>query len=530
MVFVASRWMLYIALLVYAYQAGGAVGVALLGVALTLPSVVIVPLVAGLGDRFRRQRVLTAIYGFGAVGALVLALALQARLDLVVVFAVASVVATLAAMVRPVQSALLPSLARSPGELIASNVASSTAEGIGALVGPAVGAALLVVGGQALVAVVAAGGLALAALAMSRIDVAVTERPIDDTGRGAASLLATASQGLKALADLPAPRLVIISFGAQVFVRGMLTVLLVVLAVSTLGLGPPGVGTLNAAIGAGGLVGAVLAMGLVGRSRLSPAFALGLVGWGLPIVVIGLLPSPIVAISMLAVLGVSNAFLDVAGFTLLQGTVPDRVRASVLGVLEGWLGLWVAIGGVAGSIVVERLGVETALIVAGAILPVLAVVLWPRLARLEDQLIVPEARLNLLRGVPMFAPLSLAVLEQLAAGMTEVDVPAGTEIIHEGDVGDAFYVLAEGTTEVIGAGQHRAVLGPGDSFGEIALIRGVPRTATVIATTECRRLPDGQLLLPPGGHRQPIEPVGGGPRHGGPVPVTRAGLPGPSRA
>jgi hypothetical protein len=462
-----------------------------------LPSAIAAPIATGLGGRYRRDRVLTATYVGASAAAAALALGLYAGAGAGLVFVLAGVVATLGTLVRPTQAALLPALARSPGELVASNVVSSTGEGVGALVGPALGAALVILGGPALVAAAGAVGLASAAAAVLPIDVAPAGGPPASRTRARRqSLLAGASEGIRALARLPAPRLIIFSFTSQTFVRGMLTVCLVAAAVSTLGLGPAGVGTLNAAIGAGGLIGAVLAFGLVGRHRLAPTFALSLVTWGAPILMIGLFPHPLLAVILLAVVGIGNAALDVSGFTLLQGTVPDPVRAAVLGVFEGLIGLTVAIGGLVASALVERFGVQGALVVTGAVLPTLAVLLWPRLSRLDDQLIVPEAQLALLGGVPMFEPLSLAVKEQLAGALVPVRFPAGADLIREGDPGDAFYVIVRGMTQVSQGGRERRVIGAGGSCGEIALIRGVPRTATVRATTdvEAYRLDGGDFL------------------------------------
>jgi hypothetical protein len=483
--FTAANGCLAVALLVFAYEQGGAVGVAALGVVQMLPSAIVSPIATGLGGRDRRDRILAATYIVVTGATAALAIVLNARPGIGFAFALAGVVATLGSMVRPIQASLLPALARSPAELVAANVVSSTGEGVGALIGPAIGAALIVLGGPVLVSAVAGVGFAIAAVTVARITVAPTLWPrTSGASPGLGSMFARASEGIRVLARLQGPRLIVACFTSQTFVRGMLTVLLVLAAVSTLGLGRAGVGTLNAAIGAGGLVGALLAFGLVGRRRLAPTFALGLVLWGVPIMLIGLFPHPALALVLLAGLGIGNAILDVSGFTLLQGTVPDAVRAAVLGVFEGLIGMTVAIGGVVASALVDRLGVQAAFIVAGAILPALVVVLWPRLSRLDDQLIVSEAQLSLLRGVPMFEPLSLAVKEQLAGGLVPVRFPAGADIIREGDLGDAFYLIVQGTAQVSQQGRDRRVLGPGGSCGEIALIRGVPRTATVRATTD----------------------------------------------
>ena len=340
---------------------------------------------------------------------------------------------------------------------------------------------------------------------------------------GVTGFLAGLGDALRTLARLPASRAIATGFLMQSTVHGMLTVLLVVLATSTLALGAPGVGTLHAAMGAGGVIAAVFAMGLIGHQRLGPAWALALVGYGLPILFIGLVPTAIVAVVLLTVVGINNALLEVSGFTLLQRTVPDSTRAGVLGAVGGLIGLGYAVGGVLGSLLVERTDIRIALVVAGAILPIVALLLWSRASRLDDEYVIPEAKLDVLRGLPIFAPLSLAALEHVAAGLTETRHAAATNIIREGDPGEAFFVVIDGTAEVIERGQHQADLGPNASFGEVALIRGTPSPATVRATTDVTSLPPAECGLSLGRHGPPPHPDDGGAGDHGPL-CPRLGL------
>lgn len=485
--FGSARWAVNVSLYVFAYEFGGAVAVAAIGVVQTLPSVLAVPVITGMGDRFRRQRVLAFVCSGAAIGSALLAVILADQGGEVLVFVLAGVIATLGAAARPVQMAFLPALARRPGELIAANVVCGTSDGVGAIIGPAIAAVILTVAGPEVVTGVAAAGMAIAAVIVSRISVAHTVAPLAERSwKSVGNVLGASVEALRALAQLPAPRLLITMLSVRTLVRGMLIVLLVAAAETTLGMGSPGVGTLNAAIGVGSLAGGVFAIGLVGRSRLAPALALGLVGRGLPILLIGIFMDPLAAILLLAICGLSNAIVDTSAFTLLQGTVPDRVRAGVLGVLEGCIGLTVAAGEISASVLIEGVGVETSFIVAGAILPVVTIVLWPRLRKLDDQLLVPREQLRELQGVPMFEPLSLAVIEQLACGLEKVTFPAGTTIISQGEPGDAFYVLVDGSVDVTRDGEQLANLGALSWFGEVALISGLPRNATVSASGDVR--------------------------------------------
>jgi len=485
--FFSSRWALNVSLYVFAYQVGGAGSVALIGVIQMLPTVFAVPVITGMGDQFRRQRVLAFIYAGGAIAAALLAVALQDTRNVVPVFALAGVSSAIGAAARPVQMALLPALAKRPGELIAANVVCGASDGLAAIIGPAVAAVILAVAGPAAVAVVVAITRAGSALFVLRIDVEQTAAPLADRSwKRPASVLAAAGDGLRALQTLPGPRLLIGVLSVRTFVRGMLIVLLVEAAIAALGMGEPGVGTLNAAIGVGSVIGGIVALGLVGRPRLAPSLALGLIGRGLPILLIGIFMDPFAAIALLAICGISNSVVDTSAFTLLQGTVPDRVRAGVLGVLEAAIGLTVAAGEITAPVLLDRVGVETTFIIAGAILPLVTIGLWPWLRRLDDQVIPPHELVRHLKQVPMFEPLSLAVMEQLAGGVQEVVYAKGTEIIRQGDAGDAFYLLIDGGVEVIRDGAHVDDMGAGASFGEVALISGEPRNATVRAVEDCR--------------------------------------------
>jgi MFS family permease len=267
-----------------------------------------------------------------------------------------------------------------------------------------------------------------------------------------------------------------------VFVRGLLTTLIVVASIELLALGETGVGWLNGAIGAGGFVGALASLALAGRSRLAPAFALALVGWGAPIALIGAIPVAWLGIAALVVVGTSNALLDVAGFTLLQRVTPNRSRGAVFQLLEGGIGLGVAAGGIVAPLLIELAGVRGALVATGVVLPVVALVTWSRVERLDREAVVPTRELGLLRGIPLFAPLPLTAIERLASSLQAVDVATGERLIREGEIGDRYYVVATGELDVTREGIRLRTCGPGAGVGEIALLRRVPRTATVTAT------------------------------------------------
>jgi MFS family permease len=478
----AGEWSWLVALWVYAYQTSGVVAVGILGLARTLPAALLSPALSTLTDRLPRHRVLLAIHLGRATLLGIATFAIIADLPPLVVYAVAPLDGFLGVLHRPTHMALMPALARSPEELVASNVASSTFEGIGTLAGPALGGLLVAYATPGWGFAAPALAFAIAALSVGGIRPAqALRRPVHHEG-----LLATLFGGIGALVAYPGAGLVVSLFWAQIIVRGLLNVLLVVAAVELLNVGEQGVGYLNSAIGAGGFLGVLATVSLVARRRMAPSFAIGLVLWGTPILLIGLLPWAPAAVLFLAVLGLGNAVLDVSGFTIMQRSVPNAMRGRVFGVLESGVMLGTGIGSGLAPLLLALLDIRGALIATGLLLPSLAVLTWRWVARADADAVIPERELTLLRGVPMLAPLPMTILEQVAGDLAEVSYADGQAIIREGEAGDRFYILASGRTSVLAGGRVRAPLGPGDSFGEIALLRNVPRTASVFAVGPVR--------------------------------------------
>ena len=192
-----------------------------------------------------------------------------------------------------------------------------------------------------------------------------------------------------------------------------------------------------------------------------------------------------------------NALIDVAGFTLLGRLAPDAVLARVFGVLESLVAVSIGLGAVAASWVVAAVGrPRAALVGIGLVCPVLAVASWWRLRRLDRTVGVHDADVGLLQRVPMLRTLPLPAVEQLARGLEPVAVPAGEVVFGQGDVGDRYYVIESGEVDVVGDGRVVATLGPGEGFGEIALLRRTRRTATVVARNDVRlrALPSDRFL------------------------------------
>jgi MFS family permease len=477
---VLGHWAYGIALAVYAYEQGGAPAVGLVGLIRFLPPAIVGPFTAMLADRFRRERVMVTADLTRAVLLGAAALVIAADGPPWVVYTLAGLVAVAFSAIRPAQAALLPSLARSPAELTAANVASSTIESIGIFGGPALGGVLLAATSASVVFGAAAVGFAYSAALVSRVE----RQPRPEARREGRNILREFSAGYVTVVREPNLRVLVILLIAQTLVAGALNVLIVVSALQLLDLGEDGVGWLTSALGIGGVLGAVVSIALVGRGRLTSDFTIGIVLWGLPIAIMGLWPEPIPAFLLLTIVGMGNTLVDVSAFTLLQRAVPDEVLGRVFGAVQSlWVGT-IGLGSILAPLAIELIGIEGALIVTGSILPVLAALLWRRLSALDRAAPVPERELELLRGIEIFRPLPPPILEGLAGAMAPMRVEVGREIVREGEAGDRFYVIADGRVEIVKDGQVINEEGPGEFFGEIALLRDVPRTATVRAKTD----------------------------------------------
>lgn len=510
----ASEYGTWVAILVYAYAVTGPASVGLVATAQLLPPALAAPVVGGLGDRLGRLLMLRVSYALQAVMLAATGLAMLSGLAPILVYVLAVAVSLAMAPARAMQGALMPGLVRTPADLTAANATSGMAEATGILVGPMVAGAILAVSRPAVVFLAAAVLLLLVSLrlwgARDRADEAAASLP-----GGQSALLAPpetsqssgpeaelagfrlAWTGLRILATRPPERLLAAILFGRDFVFGALDVLLVLLAIEILGIGQSGAGYLNAFLGLGGIAGGAAALGIVGARGLPRLLVMTALGWAVAMVAIAGLPSALSAIPLLAIAGLSLAMMDVVARTLLQRFTPEQTLGGVFGAIEGLNLVAEALGALLVSAAVAVLGVAGAFGLAGVGLPALTIAALPRLTRAEDQTTLPVAEIGLLRGLALFAPVPPPALEGAARRLRRRLVAAGTMIIREGDPGDDFYIIVRGAVEVSQGGRLLRTLGPAASFGEIALLRRVPRTATVIATqdTELLALARADFLL-----------------------------------
>ncbi len=496
LVFSFGEWSTWVAVIVYAYGRGGAAEAGVVVFIELAPSVVGAPAVAALGDRFARARVLFGTYVVQAALMAATGIALAVGWSAILVYVLATATATAVALSRPVHASLLPEVVASPDDLTAANVVSGMFESAGSLVGPLGAGILIGLGGpEAVFAVAAAGNLAgsLAVLGIARAAgrrsraediVAAGPEPVEPAPAGEAGRRSGRTglgAGLAAIWADRRLRAVVAIATWTTFLVGAMDILYAVLALDIIGLDGSGVGFVGALGGIGAIVGSGAALVLVGRERLGLALVGSAVLFGGGIAAIGAAPGNAATVVLLIVAGAGSGLTYVGAQTLIQRLAGDDVMSRVFGVLQGLMMGATALGALAVPILIELVGNRAAFIVAGLSLPVV-IGLVGRAVVTGDRLDTGRAAdLRLLRGVPMLSPLSGPVLERLAAGVVRSTHPAGATIVREGETGDRFYIVADGRLAVAIDGLDVRGLGPGDAFGEIALIRDVPRTATVTA-------------------------------------------------
>ena len=484
----------FVALSVWSFDRGGARAVGLIALCRLLPGAIALPVGAWAADRFPRRRVITLVFAGQSAVLAALVVATVADSSLAVVAGLVSVSGVMAAPYRPAHLAMLPLVARSPQELVAANVAAGVVEGAALLVGPVLAAVLLLLGGPP-----AALGLAFTVALLGSVVVAGVHSPSDPSvvlRQASEGPFVALTGGIRVLRADRGLALVVGCFVTQLFVRGVLNVLLVLASFDLLGLGAGGVGWLAAAMGAGATVGAAVTAGLAGRRRFGAPFAIGLILWGAPLAMIGLVPTPVLALVALAVIGAGNSVLDVSGFTLLQRLGDDRVLGRVFGVLFTAGIAFGGIGAIVAPAAVDALGLRLSLVMAGALLPLVALLARPGLRRIDDASEPPSLALLAMTTVELLRALSPTTLEKLVARSVVSTVPGNEVIVRQGDPADRFYVIVSGDVQVTVDGTPVRVSSAGECFGETGLMRRAPRNATVRALTDvCVVAVDGQAFV-----------------------------------
>lgn len=478
----ASESAFSVALAVVAFHDGGLTAVGVITAVRMATAAVVSPFIATVADRGRREHTLT---GIGLIRALMLAGAavvsgVGGPTPMTYGFAVVATIAL--ALYRPAHSALLPALANSPADLAAANAVRGLLDSVTTLGGPLAAAGLLALSGPTVVFASCAGASLLAGLV-------VVALPYDPPPRmrAASNSTPTGRRIVEGFTTIARDRTLSLITGlgvVQTFTRGCLTVFAVVVAIDLLDTGTPGVGILNSAVGAGGVLGSLFAFALVRRGGLAAWFGIGVALFGVPLALIGLFPDQPTAIAALALVGVGNALIDVGGFTMLARLADERVLTRMFAGFEAILTLGVAVGGLVAPFIIHALGARTALFAVGLLAPAAVLAGSRALHRLDARMRARDTDINVLRAVPMLGALPAGTIEALGADLKHAEFGPGQVVFEQDDRGDRYYVIESGQAEVVRNGSVVNTLNPGDGFGEVALLGDRPRTATVRAVVD----------------------------------------------
>jgi MFS family permease len=495
----------WIAMLVYAYGRGGATIAGLIAVAQLVPAAVAAPVMASAADR--RSPVILLAGGYLAQAAAMAgtAAAIGAGAPLAA-YTAAVVAATAVTATRPAQSALIPSVSATPDQLTAANVVAGWLDAAGVALAGLVAGVLISLAGAGSVFAVCAGlgllaallvaGLRAAPLAAAPPEPALPqpappeaapaglqahtqpqEQPQEDE-----TAIAGIGAGLRLAASEPRLRLMLTLLTADSVVVGALDLLAVVLAVAVLRRPAGWAGYLEFAFGLGAVLAATGSAALIGRRLGGPLMAAALV-FSAALAAVATGPGVTGTVMLLIVAGASHCVLDIAARTLLQRSVPPRLLGRIFGVLEGAVMAGLAVGALLVSALDHIGGSRLAVLGVAAVLPLAAVAGGRAVFRLDAGATVPVVQIALLRSLPLFAGLPAPALAGLAAGLEPVLLNPGDILIRQGDHGDAYYAIAAGELGASQDGQCLGRFGRGEGVGEIALLRDIPRTATVTART-----------------------------------------------
>ena len=474
--FNAAEYAVWLAMLVYAYDKGGTTTAGLVAVIQLAPAALCAPFLGGLADRYPPVRVLAAGYVVQAVAMGATAAVILAGAAAPLAYVCAAFAATAVTVTRPAQAVVTPSLARSAEELTATNVVSGWVENGSIFVATAVTGVVLSASGPGAVFLLCATLGAVSALLVAGVAGPSAALEGVDTGP-----FDEAVAGFRALAEHTGPRIIVGLLGLEMVIYGALDLLFVVLALDLLSVGSGWVGYFNAIFAAGGVAGAAAAVTLVGRRYMAPAIVVGLLVWGATFMVIAGSSRLGVVVVILIVGGAARAFFDVAAKTLLQRISPADVLARVFGVLEATSMAGMAIGQLFVAALVALISPSGAMVGVAVLLAAATLLVLRRLVAADRGARVPIVEISLLRSIPLFRMLPAPAIEGIAHALEPRDAADREIIIREGDIGDRYYAIADGTVEISRHGSPIATLGRAEGFGEIALLRDVPRTATVTA-------------------------------------------------
>ena len=484
-----AEWAYVTALSIHAYRSSGALAVGFVGARLFLAAVS-----SGIHpSRLRRRSAGRTLSEIAAVSGLLVAATAAlaaATTTLVPLLALLGLEAIVSAQYRPAQAALIPGLSRSPQEVVVTATALSTVKTLSQALGAVLGGALLAVVSPKVVFAGAAAVFMLGAgiglpLWWHQSVAKPTREPGATKGNGAGPLR-------ELVIDMRSRTVagILAASGLRTFVRGMWIAIAVIASLRLLHAGSTGVGLLMLAAGIGSLIAAPISSRLMTLRHIGTPAAVALVACGIPLAIIAALPHFGLALVLIAVWGVGMAVSDVATSSILYRAVESPLLPRVTGTIESAKLALEGLGGFLAPVLASTIGIRAALVIAAAPLPLLVATGWTTLHRVDATAAERATLLEMLHRISCLRGLSVGSMDALATRLKPLAVSdSGKEIVRQGESGDRFYIIEEGSAEVLIDGYLVDVLHKGQGFGERALLRNARRAATV------RSLSPMQLLV-----------------------------------
>lgn len=481
-----GSWAYAMAIMVWAYNEGGAALVGTWAGVRAILGAVAAPIGGAIADRWSRRAYMLAVDATCLVLVLFTAAAIALDLGMWPVLVPATMSSIAGLTFRPAQAGLLPRLVENPKQLTSANATAEIIDSTAQWVGPAIAGILLGLVGIVPVVLLQAVGFLWSLFLVSRVGSDRRVRNPQDSDAGGSDdeepFLKEAAGGFRAILadrDLIALTGLLMVNG---ILAGVLMVLVVLVAAEMLG-DPNAVGMLSAVLGVATFVGGFVILALAGRLRLARLVVIGVLGWCIPLMVLGLVPGLLMVILAFIVIGLCDPLVNVGFGTIPPRLVPDRLLSRVFAAIESMFIAAAALGAFITPVLVSWLELQGALLALGLVGLVVTLACAVRLPHLDKRLAEPRG-LDILARSPLFEPLSPAVREQIAHKLEPVTGAVGEVILSKGGVSDRFYLIESGEVRVSDDGVVLRTEGAGEVFGEIGLLRDVPRTATVAALTD----------------------------------------------
>lgn len=378
---------------VYAYRTGGPTAVGVLAVIRYVAIATIAPFASTLVDQYSRKRVMIASDIARLVLVTIAAILVSLHAPKWYVYLLVVVVGMAGTAFRPAQASILPSLSREHDEVAGSNVVSSTIESVGFFAGPAIAGFLLAFSNIATAFTFDAITFVWSALLVASVrplspeeqapELAALRSTVDAATIASEPFLVRAMQGFRAIRADREVRTLVILYILQCVVAGASAVFTIAVALRLLHIGTSGLGLMESTLGIGGLIGGFIALLLMSRARLAADFAIGVMVWSAPLLLIAIIPNLGAALVSMWLIGAANSLVDVNAITVLQHIVPNETLGRVLGALEAGEVGGMALGSLAMTLLIHVIGLRPGLALIGGAITLAVIPGLPAMHRID---------------------------------------------------------------------------------------------------------------------------------------------------